>query len=284
MRVAAPQQESNINGITIADPERHGKRGAEGGARPRRAISARSSTSRSRSKARANSSRPPTSRPSAPSRPNSEGAPRLWMLFEESGAERRLGPAAPLDRRSARRHHQFPARHSAFRDLDRARARRRDRRRRHLRADSRRDVLGREGRRRLSSTTAGCGSRHGAQLGEAVIGTGMPYRGRADHGIYLASCRGHGRRPAASGVWVRRRSTSPMSRPAGMTASGNSASRRGISPPGILLVREAGGYVSDMGGGHDMMTSGDVLAANAHLHLPLAALLKEAVRRRPPAA
>ena len=27
-----------------------------------------------------------------------------------------------------------------------------------------------------------------------------------------------------------------------------------------------------------MMTSGDVLAANAHLHLPLAALIKEAMR------
>ena len=27
-----------------------------------------------------------------------------------------------------------------------------------------------------------------------------------------------------------------------------------------------------------MMTSGDVLAANAHLHLPLAALLRDALR------
>ena len=27
-----------------------------------------------------------------------------------------------------------------------------------------------------------------------------------------------------------------------------------------------------------MMTSGDVLAANAHLHLPLAALIREAMR------
>ena len=29
-----------------------------------------------------------------------------------------------------------------------------------------------------------------------------------------------------------------------------------------------------------MMTSGDVLAANDHLHLPLAALIKQATRRR----
>ncbi len=47
---------------------------------------------------------------------------------------------------------------------------------------------------------------------------------------------------------------------------------------GLLLVREAGGYVSDLSGGHAMMTSGDVLAANDHLHLPLAALIRDAMR------
>jgi len=47
---------------------------------------------------------------------------------------------------------------------------------------------------------------------------------------------------------------------------------------GMLLVREAGGYVSDLSGGHTMMTSGDILAANDHLHLPLAALIREGTR------
>jgi myo-inositol-1(or 4)-monophosphatase len=47
---------------------------------------------------------------------------------------------------------------------------------------------------------------------------------------------------------------------------------------GIILVREAGGYVSDLSGGYTMLTSGDILAANDHLHLPLAALLREAGR------
>ena len=58
----------------------------------------------------------------------------------------------------------------------------------------------------------------------------------------------------------------------------------GLSPwdlvAGILLVREAGGYVSDLAGGHDMMAKGEVLAANDHLHLPLGALLKEPLRSR----
>ena len=48
---------------------------------------------------------------------------------------------------------------------------------------------------------------------------------------------------------------------------------------GLLLVREAGGYVSDLSGGQTMMTSGDILAASDHLHLPLAALIREARRR-----
>jgi hypothetical protein len=33
-----------------------------------------------------------------------------------------------------------------------------------------------------------------------------------------------------------------------------------------------------MAGGHEMMATGDVLAANDHLHLPLAALIREALR------
>lgn len=42
---------------------------------------------------------------------------------------------------------------------------------------------------------------------------------------------------------------------------------------GLLLVREAGGDVSDIHGGADMMTSGDIVASNGALHRPLLALL-----------
>ncbi|MGH7038582.1 MAG: inositol monophosphatase family protein [Stellaceae bacterium] len=59
----------------------------------------------------------------------------------------------------------------------------------------------------------------------------------------------------------------------------------GLSPwdiaAGILLVREAGGYVSDLSGGPEMMEKGEILAANDHLHLPLGALLKEPLRLDP---
>ena len=45
---------------------------------------------------------------------------------------------------------------------------------------------------------------------------------------------------------------------------------------GIVLVREAGGYVSDADGGTDMLGSGSVIAGNEIMHRELLALLKNA--------
>ncbi len=45
---------------------------------------------------------------------------------------------------------------------------------------------------------------------------------------------------------------------------------------GILLVKEAGGYVSDFAGRTDVLESGDVVAANDALHTPLLKLLRNA--------
>jgi myo-inositol-1(or 4)-monophosphatase len=116
------------------------------------------------------------------------------------------------------------------------------------------------------------------QLGEAVIGTGMPYGARADdpgYGDSLAAIMS-----ATSGV--RRMGSAALDLAYVAAGRFDGFWEFGLAPwdiaAGILLVREAGGYVSDMAGGYDMMTTGDVLAANDHLHLPLAALIKEALR------
>jgi myo-inositol-1(or 4)-monophosphatase len=47
---------------------------------------------------------------------------------------------------------------------------------------------------------------------------------------------------------------------------------------GIVMVREAGGVVTDLEGGTGMMENGGVLAANSHLHKGLLDLLKGARR------
>jgi myo-inositol-1(or 4)-monophosphatase len=116
------------------------------------------------------------------------------------------------------------------------------------------------------------------QLAEAVIGTGIPYGDRADGRAYMATLAGV--MAATSGV--RRMGAAALDLAYVAAGRYDGFWEFGLSPwdiaAGILLVREAGGYVSDLTGGHGMMASGDVLAANDHLHLPLAAVIKEAVR------
>jgi myo-inositol-1(or 4)-monophosphatase len=45
---------------------------------------------------------------------------------------------------------------------------------------------------------------------------------------------------------------------------------------GILMVREAGGIVSDLAGGATMLESGDILAGNGAIQKHMLALLKAA--------
>ena len=117
------------------------------------------------------------------------------------------------------------------------------------------------------------------QLGGAVIGTGMPFGDRSSQApAYLATLAAV--MAATSGV----RRIGAAALDLAYVAAGRYEGfwEFGLQPwdiaAGLLLVREAGGYVSDLSGGHAMMTSGDVLAANDHLHLPLAALIRDASR------
>jgi myo-inositol-1(or 4)-monophosphatase len=118
------------------------------------------------------------------------------------------------------------------------------------------------------------------QLGEAVVGTGMPYRSHGDHEGYLDALAAV--MAATSGV--RRMGAGSLDLAYVAAGRFDGFWEFDLKPwdiaAGILLVREAGGYVSDLAGGRNMMTTGDVLAANDHLHLPLAALIREAQRGR----
>ncbi len=116
------------------------------------------------------------------------------------------------------------------------------------------------------------------RLAEAVIGTGMPLGVRGDRATYLATL------TAVMGATGGVRRVGAAALDLAYVAAGRFEGfwEFGLAPwdvaAGLLLVREAGGYVSDLSGGQTMMTSGDVLAANDHLHLPLAALIREALR------
>lgn len=116
------------------------------------------------------------------------------------------------------------------------------------------------------------------QLAEAVIGTGMPFGARGNRAGYLATL------AAVMGATSGIRRIGAAALDLAYVAAGRFDGfwEFGLRPwdiaAGLLLVREAGGYVSDLSAGQAMMESGDVLAANDHLHLPLAALLREAQR------
>ena len=113
------------------------------------------------------------------------------------------------------------------------------------------------------------------QLADAVIGTGIPFGGRGDHPSYIATL-GHVM-GATSGV--RRLGAAALDLAYVAAGRYDGFWEFGLMAwdiaAGLLLVREAGGFVSDLAGGQTMMTSGNVLAANGHLHLPLAALIRK---------
>ena len=115
-------------------------------------------------------------------------------------------------------------------------------------------------------------------LAEAVIGTGIPFRGHGQHEPYLKTLGAV--MAATSGV--RRPGAAALDLAYVAAGRFDGFWEFGLKPwdcaAGIILVREAGGYVSDLSGGYDMLTTGDILAANDHLHLPLAALLRETGR------
>ena len=122
------------------------------------------------------------------------------------------------------------------------------------------------------------------QLGEALIGTGLPFIGRGDHPAFLATLAAV--MGATSGV--RRFGAAALDLAYVAAGRYDGFWEFGLFPwdlaAGLLLVREAGGFVSDLAGGQTMMQSGDVLAANDRLHLPLAALIRQALRGGRPAA
>jgi myo-inositol-1(or 4)-monophosphatase len=116
------------------------------------------------------------------------------------------------------------------------------------------------------------------QLGEAVIGTGFPFRERGDPQSYVVMLA----RVMAATAGVRRLGAAALDLAYVAAGRFDGFWEFGLFPwdiaAGLLLVREAGGFVGDLAGGQSMMVSGDVLAANDRLYQPLAALIKEGHR------
>jgi myo-inositol-1(or 4)-monophosphatase len=106
-----------------------------------------------------------------------------------------------------------------------------------------------------------------AKLSDAVITTGIPHLGRGHHGmIELKNIMGE-----AAGI----RRFGAASLDLAYVAAGRVDGywERWLSPwdiaAGILMVREAGGFPSDISGGQNMLEDGTIVAANEPIHRQL---------------
>ncbi|HLZ68188.1 MAG TPA: inositol monophosphatase family protein [Aliidongia sp.] len=116
-------------------------------------------------------------------------------------------------------------------------------------------------------------------LGQAVIATGMPFRGKEAHPGYMRTLNA----VMAETAGVRRFGAAALDLAYVAAGRFDGFWEFGLKPwdmaAGLLLVKEAGGYCSEPdGSGHDMLASGNVLAANDHLHLPLGRLMRQALK------
>jgi myo-inositol-1(or 4)-monophosphatase len=114
------------------------------------------------------------------------------------------------------------------------------------------------------------------ELADALVATGIPHRGRPGHEGFLGEVNAIMRE--VSGV---RRFGSAALDLAWVAAGRYDAFwERSLSSwdvaAGIVLVREAGGIVSDLASGQDMLTNGHILASNGNLHGPMLKTLKGA--------
>jgi myo-inositol-1(or 4)-monophosphatase len=113
------------------------------------------------------------------------------------------------------------------------------------------------------------------KLSDTVIGTGVPHLGRGHHGNYLIELR----HVMGETAGIRRMGSAALDLayvPAGRM---DGFWEDWLSPwdmaAGILMIREAGGFVSDKAGGQDMLDSGSIVAGNESIHRALLKTLKK---------
>jgi myo-inositol-1(or 4)-monophosphatase len=114
------------------------------------------------------------------------------------------------------------------------------------------------------------------KLEDTLIATGIPFHGRPGHETFLKELAAL--MPQVAGI--RRFGSAALDLAYVAAGRCDGYWETGIKPwdiaAGIVLVKEAGGYVTDFQGGSKMLDNGEVLAANDHLHQPLLKLLRAA--------
>ena len=117
-----------------------------------------------------------------------------------------------------------------------------------------------------------------AHLKDAVVVTGIPHRGRAGKEGYLDQL------VAMMGIvsGIRRFGSAALDMAWVAAGRFDAYWEQGLKSwdlaAGLVIVREAGGIVSEIGGGAHVLATGSILAANSSMH----AQMLEALRAAPP--
>jgi len=111
---------------------------------------------------------------------------------------------------------------------------------------------------------------------EALFATGIPFLGRGDHKQFLKELE----HVMAVSSGVRRFGAAALDLAFVAAGRFDGFWERGLSPwdvaAGTILVREAGGVVTDCDGGNDMFVKREIVAGNEAVHPKLMRLLKDA--------
>ena len=111
-------------------------------------------------------------------------------------------------------------------------------------------------------------------LQDCVIATGIPHRGRPEHDAFLRECS----QVMATSAGIRRMGAAALDLAYVAAGRFDGFWERNIHPwdmaAGTVLVREAGGYVTDLRGGRAMLETGNILAGNEAVHRSLLKILK----------
>ncbi len=175
--------------------------------------------------------------------------------------------------------YELPARHSAVRNFHRPAARRHHRRRASFTIRSPTNCSPPNAARAHSSTISACALPAVNEWGDAVVACGLPHMGRGDLKHFLKEFSLVQERVAG----LRRFGSAALD--LAWTAAGRLDIywERNLSAwdmaAGILLVREAGGFVSDCDGRDTMLVTGDIVAGNETMQRELVSLLRAAAAK-----
>lgn len=117
-------------------------------------------------------------------------------------------------------------------------------------------------------------------LTDCLVATGIPFAGHGDHASFSAILAAV--MPQVAGV--RRYGSSALDLAYVAAGRFDGYWEEGLSPwdlaAGILLVREAGGLVTDLRGGAKMLDKGEVVAGNGGIHARLHKMVVQAMKAR----